>query len=163
MTTPQPGPDGTWPQQPIDQPTLPADYPGAPGPTGAQGQPYAQPGYAQPGYAQPGQPQPGYAQSGYAQPGFPPPGAYPGYGPQNFGVDAYGRPLSDKSKVVAGILQLVLGFGIGRFYIGDTSTGIWQIVVTLLTCGIGHVWSMIDGILILVNGGVDAQGRVLRD
>ncbi|MBM0229584.1 hypothetical protein DKT69_27275 [Micromonospora sicca] len=26
-----------------------------------------------------------------------------------------------------------------------------------------HIWGLIDGILILVNGGVDGQGRPLRD
>ena len=78
-------------------------------------------------------------------------------------VDAYGRPLSDKSKLVAGLLQLLLGFGIGRFYIGDNKTAVLQIIVTIFTCGIGHIWSIIDGVLILVNGGTDAQGRILRD
>lgn len=97
-------------------------------------------------------------------PGYPGPGAYP---PPMGGYpmfDAMGRPLSDKSKVVAGVLQLFLGgFGAGRFYIGDNSTAIAQLVVTFVTCGIGHIWGIIDGIMILVNGGVDAQGRVLRD
>ena len=55
------------------------------------------------------------------------------------------------------------GLGIGRFYIGDTKTGVWQIVVTVLTCGIGALWGLIDGILMLVNDNVtDAQGRPLR-
>jgi len=98
--------------------------------------------------------------AGYPPPGYPVP-AYPGYGPPM--VDAYGRPLSDKSKVVAGILQLLLPFGIGRFYIGDTRIAVWQLVVTLATCGLGHIWCIIDGVLILINGGTDAQGRVLRD
>ncbi|MFI5937488.1 TM2 domain-containing protein [Actinoplanes sp. NPDC051494] len=72
--------------------------------------------------------------------------------------------LSDKSKLVAGLLGIFLGtFGVGRFYIGDTKTGVWQLVVSLITCGIGGLWGFIDGILILVNGGVDAQGRPLRD
>lgn len=78
-------------------------------------------------------------------------------------VDQWGRPLSDKSKIVAGVLQLLLPFGIGRFYIGDNRTAIWQLIVTLLTCGLGHIWSIIDGILILINGGTDSQGRILRD
>jgi hypothetical protein len=38
-----------------------------------------------------------------------------------------------------------------------------QLVVTFLTCGLGWVWGLIDGIGILVNGGYDAQGRKLRD
>ncbi|KKK04943.1 MULTISPECIES: TM2 domain-containing protein [unclassified Micromonospora] len=76
----------------------------------------------------------------------------------------YPQGVSDKSKVVAGILQILLGgFGVGRFYMGDTKTGVIQLVVTIVTCGLGGIWGLIDGILILVNGGVDGQGRPLRD
>ena len=72
--------------------------------------------------------------------------------------------VSDKSKLVAGLLAIFLGgFGIGRFYIGDTKIGVLQLVVTLITCGAGSLWGLIDGILILVKGGVDGQGRPLRD
>ncbi|MFG1677887.1 TM2 domain-containing protein [Micromonospora sp. NPDC049282] len=76
----------------------------------------------------------------------------------------YPQGVSDKSKVVAGILQILLGgFGAGRFYIGDTKTAVIQLVVTIVTCGFGAVWGLVDGILLLVNGGVDGQGRPLRD
>ncbi|WP_433287376.1 TM2 domain-containing protein [Micromonospora sp. CA-244673] len=76
----------------------------------------------------------------------------------------YPQGVSDKSKIVAGILQILLGgFGAGRFYMGDTKTAVIQLVVTLVTCGFGAIWGLIDGILILVNGGVDGQGRPLRD
>ncbi|MEV1329685.1 TM2 domain-containing protein [Micromonospora costi] len=76
----------------------------------------------------------------------------------------YPQGVSDKSKIVAGILGIVLGsFGVGRFYMGHTKIGVLQLVVTLVTCGIGGIWGFIDGILILVNGGVDGQGRPLRD
>jgi len=72
--------------------------------------------------------------------------------------------VSDKSKIVAGILQILLGgFGVGRFYMGDVKIGVIQLVVTFVTCGFGAIWGLIDGILILVNGGVDGQGRPLRD
>ncbi|WP_396888452.1 TM2 domain-containing protein [Micromonospora craniellae] len=76
----------------------------------------------------------------------------------------YPQGVSDKSKVIAGVLQILLGgFGVGRFYMGDTKTGVIQLIVTLVTCGLGSLWGLIDGILILVNGGVDGQGRPLRD
>ncbi|WP_018585807.1 TM2 domain-containing protein [Salinispora arenicola] len=72
--------------------------------------------------------------------------------------------VSDKSKVVAGVLQILLGaFGVGRFYMGDIKIGVIQLIVTLVTCGVGGIWGVIDGILILVKGGVDGQGRPLRD
>jgi TM2 domain-containing membrane protein YozV len=71
---------------------------------------------------------------------------------------------SDKSKLVAGLLGIFLGgFGVGRFYTGHTGLGVGQLLVTIFTCGIGSLWGFIDGILILVNGGTDAQGRRLRD
>ena len=98
----------------------------------------------------------------------PPPGPY-GYGyPPNpaapYGIHPVtGIPYSDKSKVVAGVLQLVVPLGIGRFYMGDTNIGIAQLLVTLVTCGVGAIWPFIDGILILVNDtATDAQGRPLR-
>ena len=106
-------------------------------------------------------PQAGYAQAGYQAPQGQPYGAYPGQAPQ---YDAQGRPLSDKSKVVAGLLGILLGgFGAGRFYTGHTGLAVGQLVVTICTCGLGHFWGLIDGIMILVNGGTDAQGRILRD
>jgi TM2 domain-containing membrane protein YozV len=115
------------------------------------GQGYPQQGYPQQGY------QPGYPQAQYAYPGAPQQYAVPQ-------VDQYGRPLSDKSKIVAGVLGIALGgFGAGRFYTGHTGMAIAQLVVTLVTCGLGHFWGLIDGIMILANGGTDAQGRVLRE
>ncbi|WP_457032774.1 TM2 domain-containing protein [Kitasatospora sp. P5_F3] len=67
--------------------------------------------------------------------------------------------LSDKSKIVAGVLQLFLGvFGVGRFYTGHTGMALAQ----LFTCGGLGFWSLIDGIIFLVsNDRTDAQGRKL--
>jgi TM2 domain-containing membrane protein YozV len=123
------------------------------------GPPYPYPGLdyghqQQPQYAPP----PGYQQQ---MAGYQPPPGYPYQQPQ---FDQYGRPYSDKSKVVAGVLGIALGgFGVGRFYTGHTGIGIAQLLVTIFTCGIGHFWGLIDGIVILVNGGTDAEGRILRD
>lgn len=70
-----------------------------------------------------------------------------------------------KSKIVAGILGIVLGgFGVHRFYLGFVGIGLLQILVTFLTCGIGTWWGVIEGILILTGSiNRDAQGRPLRD
>lgn len=113
----------------------------------------------------------------YGQPsGYPPPPAG-GYSPPPAGAAPYGAspaapygvhpvtgiPYSDKTKLVAGLLQILIPLGIGRFYLGDTKTGVWQLVVTVLTCGIGALWPFIDGIIILATDNVtDAQGRPLR-
>lgn len=126
------------------QPQPPYQPPGGQYPPPYQGQ---QPGQ-QPPYA--GQPQP----APYA-------GAYPA---AYYGVDAYGRPLSDKSKLTAGLLQIFLGsFGVGRFYLGYTTIGVLQLVVSLVTCGIGSIWGLIDGILILIGNVPDPEGRTLRE
>ena len=125
-----------------------------------QPNPYGTPGYPAPsGQAS----YPGYppASGGYpaAQPGYPAPQA--GY-PAPYGQPAYG--WSDKSKTTAGLLQILLGsFGVGRFYLGYTGLGIAQIAVVWLTCGIGGIWTLIDGIMMLTGKVPDAQGRPLRD
>ena len=109
------------------------------------------------------------------QPGYPPPYPPPGQYPAAYTDPAapYGRhpltgePLSDKSKVVAGLLQLLGLFGlvgIGRIYLGYTGLGIAQLVVGLITCGLGAViWGIIDAVLILTDKVRDPQGRPLND
>ncbi|MFG2195826.1 TM2 domain-containing protein [Streptomyces sp. NPDC048639] len=77
-----------------------------------------------------------------------------------YGVAPNGQPYSEKSKIVAGLLQLFLGgLGIGRFYTGYTGMAIAQ----LLTCGGLGVWSLIDAIIFFVSETrTDKQGRLLR-
>jgi TM2 domain-containing membrane protein YozV len=70
-------------------------------------------------------------------------------------------PYSYRSKTVAGVLQIVLPFGAGRFYTGQVGLGLLQLLVVLMT-GVGVIWPIIDGIMLLNNGGLDAQGRPLR-
>ena len=148
MTEPQSPYGADQPYQPYgaDQPLPPPVNPYG-GPPTNYGQP---PGYgAPPPYSAP---PPYLGNNPYAQPGAP------------FGVDAYGRPLSDKSKLTAGLLQLFVGgFGVGRFYLGYTNIGILQLVVTVVTCGFGAIWGLVDAIMILTDKVPDAQGRTLRD
>lgn len=70
-----------------------------------------------------------------------------------------------KSKLVAGLLGIFLGaLGVHRFYLGFTGIGIAQIAVSIVTCGIGSLWGLIEGILILTgNINKDAMGRDLTD
>lgn len=70
-------------------------------------------------------------------------------------------PKSEKSRTVAGLLNLIPG--IGRFYLGYAAHGALQLF-TAMFCGIGFVWSVIDGIYILA-GGVkyDGYGRAMQD
>jgi TM2 domain-containing membrane protein YozV len=96
----------------------------------------------------------------YQPPVYPVYPPLPGWPPS---VDLYGRPLSDRSKVTAGLLGIFFGcFGVGRFYLGYTGLGIAQLATTWLTCGIGGIWPLIDAIVILAGKVPDAQGRPLR-
>jgi TM2 domain-containing membrane protein YozV len=104
----------------------------------------------------------------------PPPGQYPpaytdpaapyGRHPRH---PLTGEPLSDKSKVVAGLLQLLGLFGIvgiGRIYLGQTGLGVAQLIVGIVTCFIGAViWGIVDAVLILTDKVRDTEGRPLRD
>ncbi len=67
---------------------------------------------------------------------------------------------SDRYRVVAGVLQIVLPFGTGRFYTGHTSMAMAQLF--LMFIGVGVIWSIVDGIVLLVGGGTDAYGRPLK-
>ncbi len=109
-------------------------------------QAYGQPGYAQPGYAQPG-----YAQPGYAQP-------------------AYGQPVvgAPKQWIVAVLLAFFLGpLGIHNFYLGYTTKGIIQLVISLTVVGliVTGIWAFIDFIMLIMRSGsyaCDAQGQPLQ-
>jgi hypothetical protein len=108
----------------------------------------------------------------------------PGWYPDDQGVSrwwdgaAWGVAASDaepappgstapKSRMTAGILGILLGgFGVHNFYLGFTNKAILQIVVTIFTCGIGSIWGLVEGILILTkneNYLVDANGVPLVD
>ncbi|HIY27094.1 MAG TPA: TM2 domain-containing protein [Candidatus Acutalibacter pullistercoris] len=74
-----------------------------------------------------------------------------------------------KSRMAAGILAILLGtYGVHSFYLGNTSRGLLQLLLTLLTCGIGalimFIWGVVDGVRILdgrIN--IDANGVYLKD
>ncbi|MGY1437140.1 TM2 domain-containing protein [Streptomyces reniochalinae] len=130
----------------------------------------------QPGYGYPQQPgqnpynqppgQPGAPGYGYPQqqPMAPMPGQYSGDPNAPYGYDPYGRPLSHKSKIVAGVLGILLGsFGVGRFYTGHIGMGIGQLAVSICTLGLGGLWGFIDGIIFLTSTDrTDSDGRILR-
>lgn len=75
------------------------------------------------------------------------------------------QPTELKSKLVAGLLGIFLGgWGIHNFYLGNTSRAVIQIVVTLVTCGMGSLWGLIEGIMILCGKiNTDANGNPLKD
>lgn len=86
-----------------------------------------------------------------------PPPAY-GYGVQGE------RLYSWRNRWVAGALGVLLGtFGIHRFYLGFVGIGIVQIILSLVTCGVGGIWGFIEGILCFCGAMRDVDGLPLRD
>ncbi len=70
-----------------------------------------------------------------------------------------------KSKMAAGLLGIFLGgWGIHNFYLGFTKKAIIQIIVSICTCGLGGIWGLIEGIMILCGKiNTDANGNPLID
>jgi hypothetical protein len=71
-----------------------------------------------------------------------------------------GYEESDRYRVVAGVLQIVFPFGVGRFYTGHTGIALAQLFTMFI--GVGVLWSIIDGIVMLAGGGTDVYGRPLK-
>lgn len=62
------------------------------------------------------------------------------------------KKITYKNRTIAALLSCFGGwFGLGRFYLGYVGYGILQIVVSLLTLGLGGIWPFIEGILIIKN------------
>lgn len=143
LPPPPPPPGGPPPPpEPMGTPAAPPPSPSelaAPLPPPDFGPPPAPVGYAPPagGFGAPG----GLS----AQPGVP-----PGY--------------QQKEKMVAGLLGILIGsLGVHSFYLGNTTKGILQIVVTIFTCGLGGIWGLIEGIMILTGSiSTDANGVPLK-
>ncbi|WP_345147635.1 TM2 domain-containing protein [Arthrobacter ginkgonis] len=93
--------------------------------------------------------------------------------PQGYGqpYPNYQLPSEQKSKLVAGLLGIFLGgLGIHRFYLGYTTIGVIQLLLTVVvgifTFGLVALWGFVEGIMILCGAQVfraDAKGVPLRD
>jgi hypothetical protein len=121
-------------------------YPQQPG-YGSTPNPYQDPsGYPQQPYPQQPYPQQPYPQQPYPQQPY----GYqqsPGYGPP-----------AGKDWTTTLLLSVFLGgFGVDRFYVGKTGTGI----IKLLTFGGCGVWWLVDIILIATGTFTDANGQPL--
>ncbi|WP_181036369.1 TM2 domain-containing protein [Arthrobacter sp. B1805] len=146
-------------------PQAAAPNPYAAGPS-SQGQ------YSQPGFGQTPPPQGQYGQAPYAQAPYGQ-GAFQQGG---YNQGPFGQPYApQKSRVIAGILGILLGsLGIHRFYLGYTTIGIVQILMStvgaIFTFGLSAIaagiWGLVEGIMILVGSEQfrrDAQGIPLKD
>ena len=84
----------------------------------------------------------------------------------------YARPGSfptntpPKNMALAIVLAFFLGaFGIHRFYLGHTGTGVAMALITILTCGYGAIitgiWALVDIVLIATGSLREPSGRPL--
>ncbi len=76
-------------------------------------------------------------------------------------------PTGQKSKIVAGILGILLGvFGVHNFYLGNTGKAVAQLLITVLSAGflswVSAIWGLVEGILILVSKPGDPWHRDAR-
>ena len=119
---------------------------------------------AQGAYGQPGYGQPGYEQAAYAA-------GQQAYGQPAYGQPAYGQPFAvgaPKQWIVAVLLAFFLGtLGIHNFYLGYTTKGIIQLVISLTVVGliVTGIWAFIDFIMLIMRSGsyaCDAQGQPLQ-
>ena len=169
MTTPDPQATPFQPEEPAQVPTPEAPaFPQASAP--AYDEATATPGSttygtaydAQQGYGVPGPD--ANEQAAYAA-------GQQAYGQPAYGQPAYGQPFAagaPKQWIVAVLLAFFLGtLGIHNFYLGYTTKGIIQLVLTITVIGIfvSGPWALIDFIMLIMRSGsyaTDAQGQPLQ-
>jgi TM2 domain-containing membrane protein YozV len=72
--------------------------------------------------------------------------------------------ISDKNRMVALLLALLVGvFGVHRFYVGKTGTGLLMVLLdlTLIGFAVTGIWSIIDAVFIALGEFTDANGDKL--
>jgi TM2 domain-containing membrane protein YozV len=82
--------------------------------------------------------------------------------------DEYDRPRKKKKrggripddvgskKMTAGLLGILLGaYGVHKFYLGMSSAGVIQLIVTIVTCGLAGIIGLIEGIIYLTKSDED--------
>ncbi len=61
-----------------------------------------------------------------------------------------GKPAGAEKKIPAGICGILLGgLGVHKFILGYTKEGIIQLVISVVTCGLGSIIGLIEGIIYL--------------
>lgn len=82
--------------------------------------------------------------------------------PQHFAQLIPAKPRSPHSRIAGGVLNILLP-GVGRMYLGYTTTGVIQLVATICSGFLLYPWPLIDGILMLAGSvSEDAMGRQLE-
>ena len=164
MTTPDPQATPFQPEEAAEAPAFPqASTPGYDEATATPGSTTYGTAYdAQQGYGVPGPD--ANEQAAYAA-------GQQAYGQPAYGQPAYGQPFAagaPKQWIVAVILAFFLGtLGVHNFYLGYTTKGIIQLVLTITVIGIfvSGPWALIDFIMLIMRSGsyaTDAQGQPLQ-
>ena len=66
------------------------------------------------------------------------------------------KAMGADKKLVAGILGILVGsFGVHKFVLGYTTEGLIQIAISIVTCGIGGIVGIIEGIIYLTKSDED--------
>ena len=163
MTTPDPQATPFQPEEAAEAPAFPqASTPGYDEATATPGSTTYGTAYdAQQGYGVPGPDT--NEQAAYAA-------GQQAYGQPAYGQPAYGQPFAagaPKQWIVAVLLAFFLGtLGIHNFYLGYTTKGIIQLVLTITLVGapISAIWALIEFIMIIMRSGAygyDASGQPL--
>ena len=164
MTTPDPQATPFQPEEAAEAPAFPqTSTPGYDEATATPGSTTYGTAYdAQQGYGVPGPD--ANQQAAYAA-------GQQAYGQPAYGQPAYGQPFAagaPKQWIVAVLLAFFLGtLGIHNFYLGYTTKGIIQLVLTITVIGIfvSGPWALIDFIMLIMRSGsyaTDAQGQPLQ-
>ena len=74
--------------------------------------------------------------------------------------------VSKKSRLAALLLAFFLGgFGLHRFYVGKTGSGLAQLILTITIIGaiITGIWVFFDMLFILFGSFTDKEGKFLKN
>ena len=70
----------------------------------------------------------------------------------------------NSKKILCGIMGILFGgLGVHRFILGDTSGGLIRIVITVLTCGIGSLIGLVEGIIYLTKSDAEFYQTYMVD
>ena len=66
------------------------------------------------------------------------------------------KALGADKKVLAGVLGILIGsLGVHKFVLGYTTEGLIQIAISVVTCGVGGIIGIIEGIIYLTKSDED--------
>lgn len=83
--------------------------------------------------------------------------------PAGSGMQQQQIPGADK-KLLAGLMGILFGgFGVHKFVLGYTTEGLIQIAITIVTCGVGSIVGLIEGIIYLTKSDQEFVDTYIRN